>query len=271
MIKCFERELDRTRSHTYLAAGLRVIRVSQITGTVNKCDELDWKFRNVRRNDRNERSRRQHLMRAMHRHSVLAPIDVYQYRREFYVVDGNRRVAAAIENKIEFIDAAVTEVLVRDEPMEMRGALSRRSFETRTGLSNIELSHPGGYSTLLRKVEKYGKNGGSEFRDRARRWYTVDFLPACRKIKDSKLTRVYEEFHEGDVYVLVVDFYFHFMGGRPDHADFDLLISGFLFAHHIREGASFSSLFRRMLGLSIGESIMGHGKRKMQRLKDEHS
>lgn len=249
-IKCFERDLDKTRPHTYLDAGLRVIRVSRISGTVDKCGELDRKFRNIRRRDRNERSRRYHLDREMQQFTVLSPIDVYRLRDEYYVIDGNRRVAAALDRGIEFMDARVTEVLSRDEPMAVRGALSRRNFESRTGLRNVELTHESGYGTLLREIEAF--DGEPDLKARARGWHTVEFLPACRRIGESELPGMYRGLYEGDLYVLIADFYRHFMGGKPGDLGFDLLISGFLFAHRIRERPSFRSLLRGPARLLLG-------------------
>ncbi|MFW6180353.1 MAG: ParB N-terminal domain-containing protein [Spirochaetota bacterium] len=257
-IKCFDRELDRSRPHIFLDAGLRAVRVASITGTVNKCGELDRRFRNIRRKDRGERSRRYHLDREVHRYTMLAPIDVYRYRGEHYVIDGNRRVAAAISRGIEFIDARVTEVLSRDEPHEVRGALSRRDFEYRTGLRNLELAQESGYRSLIREIEEL--RGEDDLQERARSWYTDEFLPACRKIGAAGLPDIYRGLREGDLYVLVTDFYRQYMGGKPRGVDFDLLISGFLFAHRIRERASFASLLRGLVRLLAGLSGPGEGR-----------
>jgi hypothetical protein len=258
-IKCFNRELDRSVPHTYMDAGLRTIRVASITGTVNKCDELDRRFRNIRRRDRGERSRRRHLDREMERFTLFAPIDVYRYRGEHYVIDGNRRVAAALDRGIEFIDARVTEVLSRDEPLEVRGALSRRDFEHRTGLRNLELARESGYRTLIREIEDCP--GEEDLRERARGWHTEVYLPACRKIGASGMPEVYQGLGEGDLYVLVADFYRRFMGGKPQGVDFDLLISGFLFAHRIRERPSLPALLRGAVRLLVGMPRPGAGRK----------
>jgi hypothetical protein len=257
-IKCFDEEFDRRRPHASFDGGLRVIQVKRITGTVNKCGELDSTFQYIRRKDRLERSRRYRLQRAVSGYMIIPPISVYLNNGEYYVIDGNRRVAAALQAGIEFIDAYVTEIVYRDDPMSIRGAISRRKFESRTGITTIELSHEIGYNSLFREVARAAElqysaaPGEDPLKAAARAWYTERYLPAIEAIRKSVLLRVYQGHQVGDLYVLVADFHERFMEGRPENPGMDLLISAFLFAHHVPRRSPLKSILYSAVRSLIG-------------------
>ena len=111
-VGCFAEEVARVGSYRTLDAGPRVIEVARITGTVDKCGELDGRFRLLgRRRDRRERFRRRQLEQADLAFVDLPPISVYQLSGRYFVIDGNRRVAEAKRQKLEYMDAQVTEVI----------------------------------------------------------------------------------------------------------------------------------------------------------------
>jgi hypothetical protein len=232
-IRCFEQEIEGVTSYTLMEVGLRVVEIRRIVGTVDKCDELDENFHYLHRKDRHERSRRHSMEEAMRNYLFLPPVDLYLYRGEYYVLDGNRRVAMARDMKIEFIDAMVTEYVSRDSVIEMAGVMARRRFETETNIKTITLTHENGYQVLLEEVKRFPGNGETDAQ--ARRWYSERFLPACRRIEASSLPRRYRELQSGDIYVLINGFYGNYMGGVPPYAHYDTIISGFMFAHGIRQ------------------------------------
>jgi hypothetical protein len=232
-VKCFEQEIEGETSYAMLEGGIRVVEIRYIVGTVDKCDELDRNFNYIHRKDRHERSRRNRMAQALHRDVFLPPVDLYFFRGEYYVFDGNRRVAAAKEMKIEYIDAHVTEFISRDSVMEMSGALSRRRFEAETNIRTITLTHGNGYDVLLEEAKQYPVNDGTT--PRARRWYSERFLPACRRIEATSLPKHYRDLQSGDIYVLINGFYNSYLGGVPSYTHYDTIISGFMFAHGIRQ------------------------------------
>jgi hypothetical protein len=141
--KCFFDEVG-AREYTTIDAGLRVVEVNRITGTVGKCGELDRRFRSLHRRDRGERYRRTRMARAFENPAMnpsIPPVDLYWYRGTYYIVDGHRRVAAALAAGIEFLDANVTEVVALDDRKIQEGVVSRRRFESETGLKNIRLTY----------------------------------------------------------------------------------------------------------------------------------
>jgi len=240
IIKCFGDLFDGKRAYMVMDAGLRVIEIRRITGTVDKCGELDTGFRYIRRRDRQERNRRFRMAEAMERFEFMPPIDVYLFQGEYYVMDGHRRVSTSIAMGVEYIDAVVKEYVYRDDAIGMSGALSRRRFESQTGLRNINLTYEIGYRTLLREIEEHP--GSTDFSMRAKEWYNQRYLPACREIRASVLPSRYRELRTGDIYALVVDYFSHYMGGMPEGMSFATCISGFLFAHGITQRRFFRAI-----------------------------
>jgi hypothetical protein len=76
-VRCFHEDFEKTKPYTVMDAGIRVIEVKQVVGTVDKCGELDDSFRYIKRRDNAERSRRYRLEQAAKRYQFFPPIDVY--------------------------------------------------------------------------------------------------------------------------------------------------------------------------------------------------
>jgi hypothetical protein len=234
LAKCFYEEFDKSRPHTVMDAGLRVVEVRRITGTLDKCGELDVNFRYIKRRDRGERSRWYRLSEAAKSYHFFPPIDAVFYRGEYYVIDGNRRVAAAKALKVEYIDAHVKEYVLRDDAEFSAGALSRRRFESQTGLKNINLYFETGYAVLLDELSRRAGESGRGKRDLhsfARKWHSELFIPASSEIAKSELPKRYPGLTPGDIFVLILGFYRDFFDGLPQDVSFETAISGYMFAH----------------------------------------
>jgi len=256
-VKCFAEQAARVGPYRSLDAGPRVIGLARITGTVDKCGELDARFRlRGRRRDRHERYRRRRLERADLATTDLPPISVYLLSGEYYVIDGHRRVAAALRRKLEYMDAQVTECIPLSDRAALEGAASHRRFEQETGLRNVRLAYEGGYATLLEEIAAFGLNGaaiGAEDlspRERARRWQSASFRPACALLAGSALPRRFPGAEPGDLYVTVARFYRDLLGGYPPGASYQTLLSGFSFAKRLPDRRPLRAApFRLLLSL----------------------
>jgi len=237
-------------------AGLRVVEIKSITGTVDKCGELDEHFRYIQRRDRGESARRYGILQAFKKYSFLPPVDLNLYKGEYYVVDGNRRVSAAIHMGMSYIDASVTEYIDPDNALDMSGAIHRRRFEQETGIRSLVLAYEYGYEFLRREAVAY--DGDEDFSRGSASWYSQVFLPRCKMIKNSILPVQYRNLRTGDIYVLIGEFYNNFMDGIPSHVDYNSIISGYLFAHGLPPRRRLRSyvyrLFARLLlrNLKVG-------------------
>lgn len=249
-VKCFEEELDKEGSYRIFDAGIRVIEVKKIVGTVDKCGELDEKFRYIKRKDIVERSRWTRIRQAADNYHTFPPIEVYIYRGYYYVIDGNRRVAVAKALNMEFIDANVKEYVQQSDKNTLSGAFLRRRFENETGLRNIRLTHEIGYGVLLDEVSS---SVGESITEKAKNWYSGYYLPACSFIRKSTLISEFPDLSEGDIFVIITEFYREFMGGFPPNTGFQTLISGFMFARRIPECRIYRKVpfqvLRRLFGI----------------------
>jgi hypothetical protein len=211
------------KSYTTVENGLRVVEVGRITGSVDKCGELDRRFRPLRRRDRGERQRRARLAAAMSDPlpgRPIPPVSLYRYAGHYFVVDGHRRVAAALAAGIEYLDAYVTDVVLQGNRAAVQASLSRKRFEAETGLMNLRLDQEAGYTDLLAQI--------AEFPGGARAWYSSVFLPACRQIEKSGLPELFPDLRAGDLYVLVLRFHRDFDSGFPRGADFQAVLDRFI-------------------------------------------
>jgi hypothetical protein len=230
--KCFDEEIRKYGPYATLEAGLRVIEVQRITGSVNKCHELDRRFRTRRRGDRRERWRRGRFDERSLQFYSIPPIDVYLLNGEYHVIDGNRRVAAAKQFGLEFMDANVTECVPHGDKGAQRGAVSRRLFEQQTGLKNIRLDYTSGYADLLEEVRECTER--EDLTECASLWYSHVYLPRLQAIGESELKKHYPDSREGDLYLMVTRFFRERMGKVPEDVGFDSVISTFLFARRLR-------------------------------------
>jgi hypothetical protein len=278
-VKCFAEQAARVGPYRTLDAGPRVIEVARITGTVDKCSELDSRFRLLgRRRDRHEAHRRRSLERVDLAITDLPPIAVYLLSGEYYVIDGNRRVAAALRQKLEYMDAQVTECIPLGDRAALEGASARRRFEQETGLRNVRLAYEGGYSTLLEEVAAFdrggpaagaasGATGGAGKtplppRERARRWHSGFFRPACALLAGSSLSRRFPGAEPGDLYVTVARFYRDFLGGYPEGVSYETLLSGFRFAQRLPDRRPLRAAPFRLLLSLLGARFRGSRQQK---------
>jgi hypothetical protein len=262
-VKCFGEEIREYGPYATIEAGLRVIEVKRITGSVNKCHELDRRFRTHRRRDRKERWRRSRFDQHSLQFYSIPPIDVYLLSGEYSVIDGNRRVAAAKQYGLEFMDAHVTECVPHGNREAQRGAVSQRLFEQQTGLKNIRLDFTSGYADLLEEVREC--TGEDDIAESARSWYAEVYLPRVGLIAESELKKRYEHIREGDLYLMVSRFFKELMGGVPQDVGFDAVISAFLFARRLRS----KRLFRRFPLRQVFALLRGRVPAHLQQSRNE--
>jgi hypothetical protein len=252
-VKCFAEEAARIGAYRTLDAGPRVIEVARIQGTVDKCGELDARFRLVgRRRDRRERFRRRSLEQVNLAVTSLPPIAVYLLSGQYYVIDGNRRVAAAKQQGMEYMDANVTECIPLADRAALEGASSRRRFEQETGLKTVRLAYESGYAVLLEEAAGFRQSEGLPPRERARRWQAEFYRPACALLASSSLPQRFPGAEPGDLFVMVSRFYHERLGGYPPGVSYETLLSGFRFAERLPARRPLRAAPFRLLSALLG-------------------
>ena len=209
------KERLRLFDQTYL--GVRPIEVSKIVGTAGRNSDFDKDFL-PRRQDVRERWRR--IERA-YPDGGFPPIVVYKLGDSYFVVDGHHRVAICRQQKIDFIDAEVTELHPRralPEGLDLGRIIlaeQERVFMEESGLADarpavrIEFSKPNGYPELLQLIQMYGyrlmleRDAVVSRAEAGAHWYDDIYVPAVEAIRNERLPEAFPRATEPDLYLLV--------------------------------------------------------------------
>jgi len=132
--------------------GIHAIRVDNIIGSVGRAQDLLPGFRL-----KNHDVRYYRLRKIMEKGDIVPPIIVYKVGNDYYVLDGNHRVAIAKEIGIEFIDAEVIEFFPSERKESRTLRKKRIEFENMTGLQGIDVSEPRHYDTFINYIKDYAK------------------------------------------------------------------------------------------------------------------
>jgi hypothetical protein len=180
-------------------AGLQVIPLHTIVGTVDRATGFDRQFRPT---TQRVRTRWERIAAAMRRGEAMPPIDVYRIGEVHFVKDGHHRVSVARALGHHEIEARVTEVLTRvgagrelhvhDLPVKS----NERLFHERVPLpgaarERIRLSDSDDYPKLAEGVEAWGFRLMQETGDPldrvkvARRWYVDEYEPVVAMLRDA--------------------------------------------------------------------------------------
>jgi uncharacterized ParB-like nuclease family protein len=92
--KCFREDLKYNDHFESIDRGVSRTPLNQIVGSVGKCSAFNSEFRPK---THVPKDRSISIKKAMRRGKSLPPVNLYKVNDEYYVVDGNHRVAAAKE------------------------------------------------------------------------------------------------------------------------------------------------------------------------------
>ena len=203
-----------------LPVRLEGIPVARITGSVDKPDQITPTFLPTREKERSTRFRS--VRQAMQRGIELPPIDVYALGRDYYVIDGHNRVAAAIATGVHYLDANIHECIVPEHNLADRVANARMRFERRTGLTRIAFTQPEYYDRLLREILAYRDRLRKDepditTREAARGWYREVFVPVAEPLDFGATVLAFPGRTVSDLYLAVQDHraYLEEVGGTP--------------------------------------------------------
>ena len=186
--------------------GVHTVKVAQITGSVGRYQDFDNQFRFLTHQNSD---RFRSVLEAMRSGTVLPPIKLYQIKDEYYVVDGNHRVAAAKQLKHDEILATILEFIPSIETLDNLLYKERLAFADETGLPRvIKLTEPGQYAHLSRQIQQHHRylRGGREdvsFSKAARDWYKTIYTPFCTIIKRGGLLEKFTNRTLSDLYVYI--------------------------------------------------------------------
>jgi len=170
--------------------GVQSVALDRIVGSVGRYQDFDGRFRP---NPNLPPERLQNVLKAMREGVALPPVKLYQIKDEYYVLDGNHRIAAAKLLGHDEILGRIVEFIPSKNTLEDLLYRERAVFFDRSGLRvDIGLTEVGQYDCLLRQIGEHHhflqqQDPGLAFEDAARDWYKTIYRPLCAIIERSRL------------------------------------------------------------------------------------
>jgi DNA-binding Lrp family transcriptional regulator len=206
MIRSFDQDQQREGAFDTLDRGHQVIPLDRIVGSVGRYSDFDGKFR-PRQQIASERY--QSIKEALREGRRLPPVKLYQIKDQFYVLDGNHRIAAAKELGHSEIHAHIVEFIPSEDILENLIYRQRADFSKKTGLPYaITLTEVGQYEVLLQQIvnhrEHLQKSGPQvTFEAAADDWYTTIYRPLVAIIRKGDLIKHFPRRTLDDLYAYV--------------------------------------------------------------------
>ncbi|THB80754.1 MAG: transcriptional regulator [Desulfobacteraceae bacterium] len=187
--------------------GVMMVSVERVIGSVGKYHDFDSQFRPKRHVSA---KRFNDIKRAMRDNRPLPPVNLYQIRNDYYVLDGNHRVSAAKELGRDDIRAKVTELLSKKNSLENLLYIEKKQFFESTELTEeINLSEVGKYNYLHKQIKRHRNHliniSGDEIdmKKAAQDWYMTIYRPLVTIIRNAKIMKYFPKRTETDLYAYI--------------------------------------------------------------------
>ncbi len=186
---------------------IREVPVHKIVGSVGRYLDFDSQFR-LLRDHTSERFAT--IKELMEKGRTLDPIDLYQIKDEYYVLDGNHRVSAAKELNFDSLKAHIVKFMPSKKSLQNILYYEKNEFMSKTGLpDSIELTIEGQYAYLIKQISDHwhylGKNrsGFISFEEAARDWYDSVYLPLIEFLNDNNILDPFPNRTISDLYLYI--------------------------------------------------------------------
>ncbi len=208
-VRNFKEDQQREAAYDSRVRGIRAVELDRIVGSVGRYQDFDSRFR-LKHHRPSERLRR--IKKAMRGGQVLPPVKLYQIKDAFYVLDGNHRIAAAMEMEHDEIRADVVEFIPSGNSLQDIIYRERADFADRTQLPReIRLTEMGQYAILLEQISQHQafleahENQPWEFTAAADDWFRTVYRPLQTIIRRERLIEAFPERTLDDLCVYVAD------------------------------------------------------------------
>jgi hypothetical protein len=190
-VKSFRDQQQKEAAFDHRDRGIRSVPLKRIVGSVGRYKDFDSRFR-LKHSIPSERL--EWVRTAMREGRTLGPVKLFEIKDEYYVLDGNHRIAAAKELGHDEILAHIEEFIPSKNTLQNILYRERAEFADRTRLpAEINLTEINQYANLLEQISEHQqylrKVEGDEvsFESAALDWFKTIYRPLRMIIKRSRL------------------------------------------------------------------------------------
>ncbi len=205
--KSFEENRLSQGAFETIERGVKTVALERIVGSVGRYHDFDRSFR-PRQHLPGERLER--VKALMRQGRKLPPVKLYQIKDEYYVLDGNHRIAASRQLGRRQIEARILEFIPSKNTLENILYREKTAFHDKTGLSNtIELTELGQYDLLAAQIEEHRRclesahEGPVSFKNAASDWYRTIYRPLRTIIEKGNLISRFTGRTPDDLYAYI--------------------------------------------------------------------
>ncbi len=177
--------------------GVRTVALDRIVGSVGRYQDFDSQFRLKKRLPS---ERLQRIKTAMREGRVLPPVKLYQIKDDYYVLDGNHRIAAAKELNHDEIRAHIVEFVPSGNSLQDLLYRERADFADCTQLPReIRLTEVGQYANLLDLITHHRAHLEKEegracnLKEAAGDWFRSIYRPLQTIVRRGRLIDAFTE------------------------------------------------------------------------------
>ncbi|MCG8615696.1 MAG: ParB/RepB/Spo0J family partition protein, partial [Desulfobacterales bacterium] len=206
-VTSFNEQQAKEEDVEFIDHGVLTIPLEDITGSVGKYHDFDSRFRPKKHVSGKRFS---DIKRTMREGGSLPPVNLYQIRNDYFVLDGNHRVAAAKELGRTDIKAKVVELLSGRNTMENLIYIEKKTFFEKTKLKEkIDLTEVGKYKFLEKQIKKHqlylasqsGKD--CDLNKAATDWFSTIYVPMTAIINSGGLMKYFPGRTIADLYAYI--------------------------------------------------------------------
>ena len=226
--KSFAAQQNKDEAYDAKDRGTRMVALAQIVGSVGRYHDFDGEFR-LRQHLPAEKL--EHVKQLIKGGVPLPPVKLYQIKDEYYVLDGNHRVAAAKEAGWQDIEACIVEFLPSPTTLENIVYREKADFLEKTGFQDdFDLTEVGQYAYLLEQIRQHqdalAQCAGQpvSFHDAAEDWRKTIYQPMVRLIARSHLLAAFPQRSMTDLYTYISSHQWQRGQARAYHKEIDDLI-----------------------------------------------
>ena len=179
--KCFRENQACEGAFDHIDRGICSVPLDQIVGSVGRYHDFDSQFK---LKDHVPPDRLISVKQAMREGKSLPPVKLYKIKDEYYVLDGNHRIAAAKEFGRSDIMAKIVEFIPSSNTLENIIYREKSEFMEQTGLAHpLDISEVGQFPYLIEQVEAHraflagGEKPGATLKEAADDWYRKIYQP----------------------------------------------------------------------------------------------